>query len=280
MSTPLHHLVYSNAPGDDGVGFRIVLRPEEWAAADSRAAESWLRDLRPNNAEASGLAAACFRIGRSLYAAVARVESGFARDAHGRAGGVLAHLLAVPVTDGRDVALHAAALVTEALRPARPEVPNDQRLAAYLAAIGDLGPVDLRPPSLAAMRVIGDAGMRPFLRLAAAASRRPRPQTPELALSVPPGRQLPEILAAVTGALPPRLRLALRWGCGLRPGAHLHLLGQRPPTVPAASPRANAGDVYWEWLHARLERGERQPLCQLLSSWEIRSWDDLLEEIE
>ena len=281
MSTTLHELVYSNAPGSDGVGFRVVRRPGEWAADDSRVAESWVRDLRPiaDGVEASGFAASGFRIGRSLYAAVARVSGGFARDTHGRAGGVLTHLLAVPVAEEHDIALHASALVAEALRLKWPEVPDHRRLASYLAAIQDRRIDELRPPSLAALRVIDADGLRHFLRLAAAAPVVGRPQTPEVTLDIPAGRQLPEVLAALSGALPPRLRLALRWGCGLRPGAHLHLLGRLHPAPAAASSRANAGDMYWQWLRARLERDERRTLCQLLSSWEIQSWDDLLDEI-
>lgn len=272
------HLLYGNAAGPDGSGYRVIRRPESWAEAADQSAEAWLRQLQPAaGGEGPGLATAAFRVGEQLYACLARVEADFGTDAYGRQGAQLHHLLALPVEEGRDVGLHAAALVDLAQQLQRP--PGEEPLAAYLEQLVWLPEVEVPPPHLAGLRGFVNSALPPFLRLAAAAASQTSPAAPvpSLALHPPPGRCLAEVLAMLSGALPPRLRLALRWGAGVE-GQGVHVLGTITQATPA--PAHPAADDYADWLRERLEASRFAPVQAVLASWQLRSWNDLLDAIE
>ncbi len=280
---PLEHLVYSNAFGPGGSGFRTVTRPTGWSAADSRLVEGWARSMEPaDDVTHSGCSWACFRVGAALYACLAWVDGAFARDVHGRGGGVLTDILVTPIAEDSDIGLHAAALLAEALRLPRPDAPDHERLAAYLEALEPHSEVTVHPPSIEAFCVLGEAIIRPFLHIASAALSPVGPlrHGSEMALRAPSGRRLPEVLAAASGALPPRLRLHFRWSCGLRPTDSVHLIGRPSSADVSSKPLEPAGDRYYEWLSERLVGNYREALCQVLSDWDIRAWSDLLQVID
>ncbi len=279
---PLEHLIYSNAFGPGGSGFRTVTQPGGRSPTDTRLVRDWARSLEPvREHDHCGFACACLRVGSTLYACLARVDGAFARDSRGRGGGVLTHIFLTPVQESCDIGLHTAGLFAEASRLSRPNVPRKERLTAYLETLAGHSTVTVHPPSLHAFRVLGERIMRPFLRISAAALPVAGPLRDgfEMMFQAPAGRRPPEILATASGALPPRLRLHFMWSCGLCPTDSVHLIGRPSSTDLTTGPQEPAGDRYYEWLRERLLRNDIGTLCRILSNWDIRDWSDLLQII-
>jgi hypothetical protein len=230
------------------------------------------------------MATAAFRIGHRLYSCLALIDGAFALDALHRRGGTLVHLLATEVKEGQDLGLHGAALVEQALVMRRPEVGNEHRLRAYLLELSDLTTIDVRPPSLEAFRVLGLEFLFAFFEAAAATlppARPPEPipiQAPVAAMAHHPA----EALAAASGALPPRLRLAMRWGFGLSSGSGMQILvcwKSRTPRELRRSDSNRSAGIYAQWLMNSIRAGRLEEIRQVISDWDIRSWADLTQTI-
>jgi hypothetical protein len=93
-------------------------------------------------------------------------------------------------------------------------------------------------------------------------------------------------VAAASRALPPRLRLALRWSVAARPLADDRLrIALAPPVAPPPSvappPPALAGSAaaYADWLRERLAAGDGAALAAVAGDWQIRSWRHLAERL-
>jgi hypothetical protein len=91
-------------------------------------------------------------------------------------------------------------------------------------------------------------------------------------------------VAAASRALPPRLRLALRWSVAARPLPDDRLRVTLAPATPAAPPPppsalAGPAAAYADWLRERLAAGDGAALAAVAGDWQIRSWRHLAERL-
>lgn len=281
------------------------------------AAETWVRELQPAldgtasdtqaGSHEAGYAAAGLRLDGRLHSCLARVDGRFGRDAFGRPEGRLVHLLACEVDEEHDSRLHVASLAALALAVeglAAEELAADEladeepagvgadSFARYRARLDRLPRVEWASPNLQALRVLGPQLLEPFLTAVArvlggptldvpAPDGPPSAATPvELRLPATLPRRVPEVLAALTGALPPRLRLAVRWGWNLQPCKSVNL------TVTTLSPGsgaetqspgsgAEAPPAYARVLWHRLRAGDDEAVRVVVENWQVRSWNQL-----
>lgn len=267
-TAPVYHGLYTNAFGQRGQGFRHLFLAPEWPPADRRRIGRWLETLGPAaNADAGErVAVNSFRIGPTIHACLARVDTDFARDEHGRRGGTLVHALFVPLAEGRPPGTFTASLYAMTRRFVRPETVDEDRLEAYLVQCRGAREVAAPPVPPETLRHLGDDLLVRFCALAAA------PPRSKDAVFAPADGSLAGALSIAAGILPPRLRLACRWAVGLRPTSEMSFVartaadGESPPPLSAGT-----GSVYARWLRDH-DTGPAE-------SWEIRSWDGLMEWI-
>lgn len=262
---PLYHGLYTNAFGQRGQGFRHLFLAPEWPPADRQRIGRWLETLRPSAEPGERVAVNGFRIGPTIHACLARVDADFARDEHGRGGGVLVHALLVPLAEGRPAGDFTSALLAKSREIERPETADADRLETYLDRCREVRETELPSVDAAAVRSLGEDFLRRCYSSFLAGAREvvfERPATP-----------LAAALATAAAAVPPRLRLGCRWAVGLRPTPETSFVaraaadGERPPP-PAGGP----GTAYARWLYSR-------PAPEVMESWDVRSWDALMEWI-
>jgi len=276
MSThPLHHLIYTNAPGSDGTGYRVVISENSWPSEQSQRVINWVKsfDLGQLNNNQRGFATKCFRIADKPHVCLAVTFAEFARDTHGRSGGSLTHVLATPVNEGSDNGLHLVALMDKADALQCPQVEDAQRLAIYLEKYTHESTVTVAPPSIADLQRLGKENLKKLLLvadalLAGSVFRNAIPLDVE-----EPARAL----AYGAGALPPRLRLAFSWSSGI-------LVPEQPNFIATTTGekltiRHQNAEKYFEWLWDQLSSGDSALLKQLWTEWDIRSWDALIRRI-
>jgi|GEM_PF-4712124 len=270
---PVRHLVYTNVPGVGGTDYRTLLAPVGWAApADAERVGRWLAEvgLRRVSVERPGWGAASFRVGSALHAAVAVVRPGWDRDVYGRAGAVLVQAALTPVSEETDdgASVHSIPLV-ELLAAITPD-PRDGVEACLRAceAVPEWnGGV---PTPLAIVPTLDRAHLAEFLRAAVRC---------DIAWSAAAGAEQAAAgaLARAGAALPPRLRLGLRWSVGLAdagPTAEAGIGTSAPPAPPGAA------ELYRSWLERALRAEADAELAAVLHDWSIRSWTQLVNRVD
>jgi hypothetical protein len=263
---PLFHLVFTNAPGPGGGGFRH-LAPGA-APPDAARVRAWLEALRPERAGVPGWVAGAFRLDGVLHVAVARAAGSPAGDEHGRPGTLLAHAVVAPAGEGGPDRALLPALVAGLAEVAGPPREGGE-LAGLLGRCG--GARELAPPPAAAAAL---AGVDPRLLAALLAASHDPDRRVEVPLGDDPPAAGARRVAAAAGALPPRLRLALQWSVAARPlpaTALALLAGAGPAPPPARGPAAD----YQGWLGARLAAGDQGAVAAVTGDWEVRSWRQL-----
>lgn len=266
---PVYHGLYTNAFGQRGQGFRHLFLAPEWPPADRQRISRWLEALIPGAdvpADGERVAVNSFRIGPTIHACLARVDADFARDEHGRQGGTLVHALFLPLAEDRQAGSFTASLLDVSRRFRRPETGDEDRLEAYLVQCRAQREAAVPPVSTDALGELDDDFLARFCAFAAGP-----PRSQDVVFAAPDGI-LAGSLAAAASALPPRLRLACRWAVGLRPTPEMSFVartagaGEGLPPLPAG-----CGSVYARWL--------RDHGTGPAESWEIRSWEGLMEWI-
>jgi len=270
---PLHHALYTNAFGNRAAGFRPLFQAPGWPSADQERIVRWLRSLQPIASEAKriGVAVNCFRLAGTIHACLAQVDGGFARDEHGRPGGLLAHALLTPLVEGQPPGPFSLALLAASRELQRPAVNDTEKLDVYLAQCKATRELTYPEPDLGELLRIDSALLRRFFAVASNRSRG------EVAFAVGSAEELTELIARASALLPPRLALAWRWAIDLRAAPEQTFLA-RPvrETTPEGS---GPGTAYAGWLRQRLAAGCGREVTALTENWEIRSWDDLLARI-
>lgn len=263
---PLFHALYTNAFGRRGQGFRHLFVAPEWPSADRRRVGRWLETLRADEASPEQrLAAGAFRLGGTLHACLARVDDGFARDEHGRAGGRLVHALLLPLAEDRPAGDFTGALLAMSRAFDRPAAGDEERLEAYLERCRAVSEASVAAVDAQALRTLDADFLIRFYAFSSGASRAAE------AVFGPAAAPLADALVLAAGGLPPRLRLACRWAVGLRATPETSFVarrardGERLPPVPEGPGRAYAG-----WLRA----GGAAP-----EDWDVRSWDALMKRM-
>jgi hypothetical protein len=270
---PLHHLIYTNAPGSDGTGYRVVRSESTWPSEQSQRVIAWVKsfDLRQLKTDQRGFATKCFRITDKPHVCLAVTLAEFARDTHGRTGGSLTHVLATPVNEGNDNGHHIVALMDKADALQCPQVEDAQRLGIYLEKYTQDSTVTVAPPSIAELQRLGTENLKKLLLVALAGTVFRNAITLEVD---EPARAL----AYGAGALPPRLRLAFSWGCGILVPGLPNFISTTTAGEKLTMRHQNA-EKYFEWLWHQLNSGDSALLDQLWSEWDIKSWDALIRRI-
>lgn len=268
---PLFHVVYTNAPGADGIGgFRFLAVHFGGAQEDRKPIDDWLKRLEPAPGSRQGWAANSFRVAGVRCAALAVVDPSFAVDESERGGGRLAHALVVPLEEGKPIGHFGRALYETALRFLE-EGRSSRSLVTYLEGCRLVDEVDIpqiRPDELdrlfdlmPVVQALVDAG---------------NDVAQEVSL---PGftdeEALPEKILEASAALPPCLRLALRWRVGLQAGGEGFAV--RPGAAGTAQTgRFGAGQVYTDDLWRRLQEKRADELAGIVNrNWEIKEWKPL-----
>jgi len=269
----LSHAVFTNAPGVDGAGFRLVRAPTQ-DSQERRQISAWLEGLMPSREGQLALACSKFTALGKWELAVAVVHSSFARDDHLREGGWLAHALFALVDETRNAHLPLA-LLRRVLEFAPPRVSDRERLETYLSLCDAADSFDVPEPRPSQLRNLGFSNLSSFLRGAAALEGRTQPvEVPVTAADNPEGWAL--TLAGASGALPPRLRNSLAWACNVRTAPEGSLVGVAVGFGRPAPPPHAVADRYARWLWSNLEEGgDIRAVYELLGEWSIRSWRDL-----
>lgn len=271
---PLVHALYTNAFGSWGAGFRPLFHAPGWPSADQGRIVRWLRSLQPIAGEADriGVAFDCFRLGGTIHACLARVDGGFARDEHGRAGGLLAHAILTPLVEGQPPGAFSLALLRASRELKRPAVDDTEKLDVYLAQCKASRELAIPAVDLDESLRIDSVLLRRFF---AVASHRSRPR--EVGFASDSAEELTELLARSSALLPPRLALACRWAIDLRAASEQTFLAR--PLPETTTEGSGPGAVYDDWLRQRVAAGREREVMALIENWEVRSWDDLLARI-
>ncbi len=271
---PLYHALYTNAFGSRGAGFRPLFHAPGWPSADQERIVRWLRSLQPIAGEAEwiGVAVNCFRLGGTIHACLARVDGGFARDEHGRAGGLLAHALLTPLVEGQPPGPFSLALLRASRELERPAVDDTEKLDAYLGQCRATPELAVPEANVGELLAIDPPLLQHFFAVASN-----RSQAREVGFAVASAGELAELLARAGALLPPRLALACRWAIDLRAAPAQTFLARprRATTPPGSGPEA----AYDSWLRQRIAAGRGREVTALTENWEIRSWDELLARI-
>ena len=268
---PLFHGIYTNAFDRRGQGFRNLFIAPDWPAASQQRVGRWLQGLQPAAGTDPGLgwAAGCFRLGRIVHACLARIDGDFARDEHGRGGGVLAHALLTPLDESQSPRDFGRALLRIGSEFRRPEVPDTDKLEAYLEQCQSRLEIAVPAVDVEAILELDDRFLSRFLDLAA-----DRPQGVEAAFRTGSNTALVDRLTLAGGLLPPRLRLACRWGVGLRSAAGLSFLARMAGEGAAPAPPRGYGIAYLRWLRGSSFPGQVQTM---IDDWDIRNWQGLMQ---
>lgn len=268
---PLDHLVYTVHPTIGG--FQVVRLPSGWKPKDGEDVSNWLRTLRPIEKPPGWVVAKrSFEVGERWYCGVILRVEPFGLDPHKREGGYLSHVLLTPLVM-EHVEVEELPLVEEAVGitdrlPKYRGLPPDTCLEAYLA---DCVPeVQAQGPDTAFLQSLGWANLSKVLQAAAP------PSDPEAVLELESANyQLPELIARALGALPPRLRRSVSWGCGVAFNQSLSFragVSGEPRKQTAKMVRVGQ---YARWLTDRLASSREEEVLEVLQNVEIRSWDDL-----
>jgi hypothetical protein len=290
---PVAHRLFTNAPGGaGGAGFRHLRIGD---LADGARVESWLESVRPATGGGLAWAGAAFRLGGALHLAVARVDGAFRPDEHGRGRGHLAHAIVAAAGEGEPDRDLAAVLVEAAERLARPAGESGD-VETMVAGCASLEAVECRTTDrwwrqAAAVAArsgtpSGDAAWLETAVLGASAGESGGALEVLWPSAAAPATAVARSVAAASRALPPRLRLALRWSVAGWPLADDRLrIALAPPAAPppsAAPPPpalARPAAAYAEWLRDRLAAGDGAALAAVAGDWRIPSWRHLVERL-
>ncbi len=267
----LHHAFFTNAPGRGGDGYRVLCEPPDWARVAERLAR-WLEALVVEPQGGRGLAVNVFRLADIMYSCIAAVDGAFGPDSHGRGRGHLAHLMAVPLSEG--VELPSLPALLELVRSlARPEgTPgNLESLVDRARAAAPPASEDGRE-RLADLACLDRGVLARFLDASSSAR-----SGEVVTFPVPDDRDLAAILCRSAGALPPRIRLATRWAVGLAATSPIGFLAVPGPTGAPSHTTSSPAARYLEWLCDRLDAADAASIRRLTGDWEIRSWEQLME---
>lgn len=269
---PLCHLLYTNAPGRDGVGFRTLAVNFPGSPGEQKEIEGWLTELHLAEGEQQGWAVHGFAVDRHPCFALAVVDRpSFARDDHGREGGFLAHALLVLLEEGRPAGDFGLALFDKARTLLESHAP---KLELYLEGVRLA--TDLEVPELQLNNFLGLAPRFLEAFYAAAFSG----GNGEVFL---PGYSsdddFPEHLLAASLALPPRLRLNLSWRVGLRPGRDGFVARVAQDKSPSP-PSSNVGTAYLDKVQELLKTGWANQVERFASrDWGVRQWSGLQQAL-
>lgn len=269
-SRTLCHLLYTNAPGQDGTGFRVLAVNLPGSTEEQRTIQDWLTSLKLVEGQQNGWAVRGFSVDRRPTFALALVERlMFAYDDHGREGGHLAHALLVLLEEGKPAGNFGLALFDKAksfleIRSVPPSFD------AYLEGVKLATTLEVPDLALNNFRGPKQPFQEAFYAAACAGGNG------EVFL---PGYtsddELPEHLLTASQVLPPRLRLDLSWRVGLRPGKEGFVVRAAKAELPSP-PVGNLGTAYLETVLAQLRTGHDQQVARFASTnWGVRQWSGL-----
>lgn len=281
MTERIQHTIYTNWPGDDAPPGYRVLTPKGFDGVPHDAEPEVLRKLCPEGEGGSawGLASLSFGVGQTNHVGIVVVRRIDAYDEQGRRGITLNHLLSIGFPDGTDANPTYELLKVAAKVIREPELSS---LTAYLNALA--GMLERLESALLPAFVFENLPrdeLRSFLRAVAALRFSPTAR-PELHIAGADDYGVALQLAACMGVLPPRLRNAVSWGCGVAEHSMGILKLRACPGTPASSsdlPGYDGADRYWAWLMA-VRKHHRYDLClRVIGDWHINTWDQLLRKI-
>lgn len=266
---PLCHLLYTNAPSQGSVGFRVLPVNFLGSAEELKAVEGWLTGLKLSDAQQRGWAVHSFFVDRKPCFALAIVErSSFAHDEHGRAGGHLAHALMVLLEEWEPAGDFGLALFDKA-RSFYEYRSGPLSLDAYMEGVKRATDLNVPELDLTNFRGLDPSFLAAFYTAACAGGNG------EVSL---PGYtsddDLTEHLLAASSALPPRLRLDLPWRVGLagKEGFAAHAAQAQS----AAPPARNLGTAYLETIWS----AQADRVARIASNdWGVRQWSGLQQAI-
>lgn len=264
---PLCHLLYMNAPGLGGAGFRILAVNFPGHPEEQKAVADWLTGLQLPDRQQQGWAVHAFAVDRCLCFALAFVgRPSFACDDHGRTG-FLAHAFLVLLEEGKPAGDFGLALLDKAQSFLS---SGALTLDTYLKGVKVATNLDVPDLQLNNFRGLDRRFLETFYAAACTGGNG------EVFL---PGctseDELPEHLLAASLALPPRLRLDLPWRVGLKPGrggfvAHVAQAGSSAPPV------VNEGTEYLKAVQAQLGRDQADRVAKFAANaWGVRQWSGL-----
>lgn len=268
MSHPIQHVLYTNAPGRDGVDYRPVLVPE--APVDSwREVTAWLTKLAGTGH--TGLASRSFAIGNQSYTAIAFSNPTFAHENIDRGKALLVHAVLLPLDDRQECGDVGAALVStlrtfEQLahrRIARPSIDNYRKICGDIVMIDVLS---IEPRSFAELDAVFVERIwaAPF-----GAGGHDAAEFDE------PSADFPERISAAIAVLPLPLRLGVRWETIAGARARVLLMHALPAqaTVPVRAACAQRA-------RALVQDGLADRLRALSERWDIRTWNEFHSSLE
>lgn len=286
-SRPLYHAIRTHASSHRAnahSGFRtLFLAP--WPPTDRQRISRWLEGLSPRRdgpeweeARSDGprelaVAVNCFRIAGTLHACLARLDDRFRRDEHGRGGGAFTHALFAPLDESRPAGAWGPALLA-ASRTFLDGGGEEGALDDYLDRCRRTSTIDW-PDALDpdVWEAVDQELLQRFCELAERGGSR----GDEALVPAPCHGDLPRALLDAGALVPPRLRLACRWGVGLQPGADLTFVARPVPGgIAATGVAAGAAARYCDWLERQQRLGRWDRVAEAAGHWHLRSWDDLL----
>ena len=273
MKKPLYHLLYTNAPGAGGTGYRHVpvSFPE---GGDSAPIQKWLETLQqvePGVSEGWAFHSFNLGIGRTLYPVMAVVNPSFSLEDHGRGRTVLVHGFVLQLSEGEVVGPFGRALYDQAkvfLDISR----NDLQvtLESYLEGCRAQGDLEIPNPEPKDLCHLDGRFLRALFHAASQPVK--TAQLPGVARL----EDLPEQILWAGGSLPPRLRLQMRWRVGLQPGTEGFVVA---PGEGETISLASTGSAFCDWLEQALQEKHFDAVRQLSENWEIRDWVRLVEAV-
>jgi hypothetical protein len=272
----LRHAFFTNAPGPGGAeGYRMFYEPPRWEGPDHARLARWLEGLTLEpSAGSRGWAANAFRLAGTIHACLVAVDGAFGPDRHGRGRGHLAHLVAVPGTEGSLEVPYLPDLWKVLRGLARPEgeAGDLDNLTRRAAAVEEVETDDGRA-RLADLACLDATFLGVFLQASAGAG-----PGEVVSFPVPAGRDLDDLLLRAGGALPPRLRLGVRWVLHLVEGTEAGFVVREASAGRLADVEPRVAG-YRDWLCRTLEVGDTVSIRRVTGDWEIRSWDHLMERV-